>query len=427
MASEFGDLTIQHENDIPIFWIYFFCATILALPLLVGSIDFLNLFKIGIEFELGSLIFVGVMFLASILFLRHSLLITYLLFKQKEHDFKNALKEHILSNLVELYGVKKSNIGFDKFLDAYTKTLRYEKLAKNYIKFIFILAFLLVMLKIVIFLSSNTEINFHSLIVQSSFIGFYAAFLSICWIVFDSFGAFKFERFVIKNKRLSGEFFWRNDELAQYMTQRMLKYFDDMKMVFDRISNKDFFDSLNDVIVSKFDLLKGFENTQKDILAHTKIGLEQNIKLLEKTALRQGEFIKVHTEILNAISRLNDSVKDLEMKLLTHYNRLNTILHTKSENLERSIDNFHSSLSKFDNSLKSFSIAIKDEQSQAMNAFRDSLIEGINAFKKAYDEELLLDIDNSSFERLETIKKDVIELEAEASKAIKNLENDTAN
>lgn len=429
MASEFGDIIANEESQS----FYLLYALLISPPLILlafGLLSFFEFFNFSLDISALTLAAWAIMLACASLFARHSSFIAYAVFVRDIDKFKQALKNYIVSNLVEFYGVKKSNASFSNFVYSYISVLRDTALAKSFNLAIFLLCAmsLLVYFGVLVFDESFDMLDSLLQILKNCiYILFYALFLAFWWLVSERLGLSRFDSFIARQEKLSGELFWRDNEFSQNVIARMLEHFDDIKLMLQAMSKQEFFTQLDGVIKSKFEVLKGFERTQQDMINQAKIGIEQNIKLLDKTALRQGEFIKIHTEILKGVSRLNESVSELELKFLTHYNRLSDILHNKSESLEKSIEKFHSSLALLDRSLKDFSLELNSEQNANLQAFRASLLEGVEAFRRAYDEEITKDIENSSMQTLEQLRKDVGELESEASQAIANLKDEQAS
>ena len=63
------------------------------------------------------------------------------------------------------------------------------------------------------------------------------------------------------------------------------------------------------------------------------------------------------------------------------------------------------------------------EQNAAMDAFKASLFEGANAFKNAYEQEIRASADDERDELIAELKKNISEIDKEASRIIKKIEN----
>ncbi|MFC2492290.1 MAG: hypothetical protein ACFNUJ_06435, partial [Campylobacter curvus] len=201
-------------------------------------------------------------------------------------------------------------------------------------------------------------------------------------------------------------------------------HFDDIKNMFKRVSNEEFFGRLDDMIEFKFSSYMQLQDLEKQIISEARVGLEQGVNLLNKTASKQDEFIKIHSDILKAISGFSAGIKEMELNLLTGYNKLSDISQEHSHTLDKNAAKFEQGLKMLEASLKEFSLKLINEQENAMRAFKESMLQGVGAFKNAYEQEIKNGERDKEREALILeLKKSIDEIDKEASLVIKKIEN----
>ncbi|CAD7286665.1 MotA/TolQ/ExbB proton channel family protein [Campylobacter suis] len=428
--AEFTDLALPHsQGNSPLTYFKIIFLPILAyIFVLLGYFDIVN-FKV----HLHTLLMMGFILVIALIFAKHSAELAYAKLAKSSDDFKLGLKNFIMSHLIEISGKKKSNAKFEQFLDDYTKDLRNDNFANICTGLFPMLGILGTFISIAIsmpsFDSSDTlglekEIGVLLNGIGTAFyVSVYGISLAIWWMFFEKLGLTKFERFANEQKRISSEFFWQKDELEQSFMSLTSRHFDDIRSVFARISNEEFFKNLDNVVGSKFASYKNLQELEQKIISEAQVRVDQNLRLLSKAGLKQEEFLKVNSDIYRALSEFNSSLRDVELKFSTHYNRLNDLNNDRIGGLEKSIAKFDATLKGLDMSLKSFAVKVLEEQNRTLEAFKHSILEGIGEFKKVYDSEVLSEKEQKRNALLNDLKQDASELEKEIERVMKNLEN----
>lgn len=408
---------------------------IVALPFVLYAMILLSFFGFfGVRVGVDCVILSGIMLIIAMIFATQNADFAYSSFLKKADEFKSKLKEFIVANLLEISGVKKSNASFDEFLDSYTKDLRNDSLANIAAGIFATLGILGTFISIAISLpafSANDTIGLERDISRlligvgtAFYISIYGIILSLWWVFFERLGSSKFAKFILEQKMLSKQFFWQKNELEQRFMSMTSLHFDDIRSVFARISNEQFFTNLDNVVGNKFKSYSDLQALEQRMIGEAQIKIDQNIRLLNKAGAKQDEFVKIHTEILKAVLNLNTSLKEMQSSFSTEYNRLNDLMQERVSGFEKSVNKFDTNLKDLDLSLKNFAVKIIEEQNQAMSAFKSSVIEGVGAFKAVYEQEKApskADIERDLL--LESLKKSTTELNSEVERVMKNIEN----
>ena len=430
--NDFSDLAMPKaqagRSTFVNFKIIFFPLAIYVLALL-AYLGFINF-----QMKLHTIVMMGVILFVALLFTRHSAELAYSLFASKIDDFRASLKEFIISRLLEISGIKKSNAKFDDFLELYTRDFRNDNLASIGAAVFPMLGILGTFISIAISMPSFSSSTSGELekeigvllngVGTAFYVSIYGIFLALWWMFFEKIGMSKFEKFANEQRELSRQFFWQKDELEQRYMSAATSHFDDIKNMFKRVSNEEFFGRLDDMIESKFSSYMQLQDLEKQIISEARVGLEQGVNLLNKTASKQDEFIKIHSDILKVISGFSAGIKEMELNLLTGYNKLSDISQERSHTLDKNAAKFEQGLKMLETSLKEFSLKLINEQESAMRAFKESMLQGVGAFKNAYEQEIKNGERDKEREALiAELKKSIDEIDKEASLVSKKREN----
>ncbi|MCR4942851.1 MAG: hypothetical protein K5978_08715 [Campylobacter sp.] len=428
--ANFNSTTSSNEQNFGSPLTYF---KIVALPILIFILLVLGFLKL-IPFKVGlqTIIISGFILLIALFFARHNAYLAFAKLEQKSDEFKLCLKNFIMSHLLDIAGTQKSNVKFDEFFDDYVVVLRNDHAANIAAACFALLGILGTFISIALSLpsfSSNNAIGLEKEIASllsgvgtAFYISIFGIFLSLWWIFFEKIGQAKFDIFYREQKAKSREFFWQKDELEQRFMQMTARHFEDIRTVFARISDEEFFTNLDRVIGNKFDSYKSLQALEQKIISEAQVRVDQNIRLLSKAQSKQEEFLKTNSNILNAINDFNEGLKGVEFKFSTQYNRLNDLMQERMDSLDKNVVKFDNSLKTLDLSLKSFSIKILEEQNRTMDAFKNSMLEGINAFKVIYEQELPSQNDEKRSEMLDELKESAAQLDVEVEEIIKTIE-----
>ncbi|MBR8464865.1 MotA/TolQ/ExbB proton channel family protein [Campylobacter sp. faydin G-140] len=408
---------------------------IIFLPLIIYIFALLAYCKI-INFSIGlhTIVMMSVIFIFALIFSRHSAEFAYTLFVSKSDDFKTSLKEFIISHLLEFGGVKKANAKFDDFLDGYTKDFRNDNLAAIGVAVFPMLGILGTFISIAISMPSFSSSTSGELekeigvllngVGTAFYVSIYGIFLALWWMFFERIGMSKFERFANEQKQLSYQFFWQKEELEQQYMSTSVSHYAGFEKIFARIGNEEFFNRLDDTIEAKFNTFKELENLERKIIGEAKVGFDENVGLLAKISSRQDEFLAIHSSILKALVALNTTIKESQTQFVHQHTKISEIAQNRADSFERSLIKFNADLKTLELSLKNFAVKILDEQDMAMKSFRDSIFQGAQAFNAIYQQEIRSNGREKEREVLiAELKKSISEIDEEANRIIKNLEN----
>ncbi|MFL1706444.1 MotA/TolQ/ExbB proton channel family protein [Campylobacter sp. CCUG 57310] len=427
--NAFADLAIPETKGRRASFVY---LKIVFVPVLIYVVALLGYFK-KINFDIGlhTVIMMGVILVVALIFAKHSAELACCYFEQSGADFKRSLKEYIIKHLLVIGKDTKSNASFDDFVAYYTRNLRNENFASVGAGIFPMLGILGTFISIAIsmpeFNSSNTvglekEISILlSGVATAFYVSIYGIFLALWWIFFERYGMSKFETLVRRQKNATSDFFWSKEEIDKRYLQQSLTHFEKIGVIFEHVSNQEFFTELDRAINKKFQIFTDILKAEENAVKLSSESVKQTMNTLLKTTKEQRDLVKIHSEILNVINQFNRNIKDMQIKFSEQYNRLYEVGGDQISRLERSVSEIQSGVMSFNNSLHIFSNEILEKQKQAMDGFKDSLIDGVQAFKTAFDDEASLAYeDNSTL--ISELRKDIMKLDEEASEILESIE-----
>ncbi|WP_169974913.1 MULTISPECIES: MotA/TolQ/ExbB proton channel family protein [unclassified Campylobacter] len=404
---------------------------IVFLPIAIYVIVLLGYFKV-IDFKVGlhTVIMMGIILFIALIFAKNSAELAYCHFEQSGADFKRNLKEYIIKHLLVIGKDTKSNASFDDFVEYYTRNLRNENFASVgagiFPMFGILGTFISIALSMPEFNSSNTiglekEISMLlSGVATAFYVSIYGIFLALWWIFFEKYGMSRFEILVRRQKNSTSSFFWTKEEIDRRFLQENLSHFEKIGVIFEHVSNQEFFAELNKTIDNKFKVFSDIVKTEGDAVKLSSEHIKQTMTALLKSSKDQRDLVKIHAEILNVINKFNINIKDMQMKFSEQYNKLYDVGNERILKLEKSVIDLENNIKNFNTSLNTFSDEILEKQKQAMDGFKTSLIEGMSAFKEAFNEENIAYDDNINL--INELKQDIDELDKEASEILQTIE-----
>ena len=413
-------------------------AKIVALPVLIYVTILAGYFGYIKGFELGlhTVILMGVILLVALIFARNSAELAYCYFEQSGSEFKRSLKEYIIDHLLVIGKETKSNASFDDFVAYYSRNLRNENFASVGAGIFPMLGILGTFISIAIsmptFSSSNVEgleaeiANLLSGVATAFYVSIYGIFLALWWIFFEKYGTSRFESLVSVQKASTSAFFWTQEEIDRKHFEENLKYFEKMGTIFEYVCNQEFFTELDRAINTKFRIFADIMQNEKDAVKLSSENIKQTMNTLLRSSKDQKDLVKVHAEILNAVGRFNNNFKDMQVKFSEQYNRLYDVGSERITRLEKSVSDIEGNIRKFNLSLQSFSSQILEQQNRAMEAFKNSLVSGMSAFREAFDEEASVNYTHDS-KNIEELKQEVSELDKQANEILQTIEQTNQN
>ncbi|MGP1484708.1 MAG: MotA/TolQ/ExbB proton channel family protein [Campylobacter sp.] len=408
-------------------------AKIIALPVFIYLVVLAGYFGYidGFEIGLHTVVLMGAILLVALVFGRNSAELAYCYFEQSGSDFKRSLKEYIINHLLVIGKETKSNAGFDDFVAHYTRNLRNENFASVGAGVFPMLGILGTFVSIAIsmpsFSSSNVEgleteiANLLGGVGTAFYVSIYGIFLALWWIFFEKYGTSRFESLVSVQKASTSAFFWTKEEIDRKYFEENLKYFEKMGTIFEYVCNQEFFVELDKTINNKFRIFTDIMQNERDAVKISSENIRQTMNTLLRSSKDQKDLVKVHADILNAVGKFNNNFKDMQVKFSEQYNRLYDVGSERITRLERSVADIEGSIRKFNLSLQGFSAEILEQQSRAMDGFKNSLVSGMQAFREVFDDEA-----NSAYSDktsdIDELKKDFDEIDKQANEILQTIE-----
>ena len=409
-------------------------AKIIALPVLIyvavvaGYFGYIDGFEVGLH----TVVLMGAILLVALVFARNSAELAYCYFEQSGSDFKRSLKEYIIAHLLVIGKDTKSNASFDDFVVYYTRNLRNENFASVGAGVFPMLGILGTFISIAISMPSFDSSSVQGLeaeiatllggVATAFYVSIYGIFLALWWIFFEKYGTSRFESLVSVQKASTSAFFWTQEEIDRKHFEENLKYFEKMGTIFEYVCNQEFFTELDKTINNKFRVFTDIMQNERDAVKISGENIKQTMNTLLRSTKDQKDLVKVHAEILNAIGRFNNSFKDMQVKFSEQYNRLYDVGSERITRLERSVSYIEGSIKKFNLSLQNFSSTIMEQQNRAMEGFKNSLVNGMHAFRKVFDEEGSVAYTADQTIDINELKEEVRELDEKANEILQTIE-----
>lgn len=409
-------------------------AKIIALPVLIyvavvaGYFGYIDGFEVGLH----TVVLMGAILLVALVFARNSAELAYCYFEQSGSDFKRSLKEYIIAHLLVIGKDTKSNASFDDFVVYYTRNLRNENFASVGAGVFPMLGILGTFISIAISMPSFDSSSVQGLeaeiatllggVATAFYVSIYGIFLALWWIFFEKYGTSRFESLVSVQKASTSTFFWTQEEIDRKHFEENLKYFEKMGTIFEYVCNQEFFTELDKTINNKFRVFTDIMQNERDAVKISGENIKQTMNTLLRSTKDQKDLVKVHAEILNAIGRFNNSFKDMQVKFSEQYNRLYDVGSERITRLERSVSDIEGSIKKFNLSLQNFSSTIMEQQNRAMEGFKNSLVNGMHAFREVFDEEGSATYTADQTIDINELKEEVRELDEEANEILQTIE-----
>ncbi len=400
------------------------CAVFaLAVAAFLGHIDF--------KIEPATLALMGICLLFALIFARHNAEYASSFLEQQKDEFKQALKAYIMRNFLKIGKETKSNASFDDFAKAYVKGARNENFAAIAVSVFATMGILGTFIAIALFVPNFASSDLESLereislflggVGNAFYIAIYGIFLALWWIFFERFGLNKIERLLYRQKNATSNFFWTKEELEQRYFTQGLAHFEKIGIIFEQVSNEDFFKELNYSIERKFGLFQEMLNVEEKAIHISNEHIKQNMNELNRAQKNQKDLGRVYFELGEAISSLNSSIKEINTRMSEQYNHLNDISTAKTQHLDKTLAAFGEKVESLKRSFGYYQDLMLANQEKIFQGFKQTLIQGIREFKEAYEDEKHID---GGLELMSKLKAEISQLDNEASEVIAKLNSD---
>lgn len=422
----FSELNLSETNATQTRLIY---LKIVILPTIFYAVFLLGYFKyINFEVALHTVIMMGVIYLISLIFARHSAELGCSIFKHQLDDFKRDLRKYIIKNLLTIGGEKRSNAGFDEFVENYSRHARNEHFASVGGIVFPMLGILGTFISIAISMPKFQTQNFNNLEIEISgllsgvgtafYISIYGIFLALWWLFFEKYGINKFEKIINRLRNDTSAFFWTKEDIEQRYLSESLRHFDKIGVIFNYVANEDFFNELNESVEKKFDIFKNILLTEEKAVKLSSEHIKHTADTLLRSQRDQKDIIKVHAEILNILHTFSSNLKELQLDFSKQYARLHDLSDDRLLKIQKAISSFEENIYKFNLSLNKFSEDILDKQKISMEGFQRSIFEGMKSFKEVFEKENSDIYDTNSEDIIDEYRKNVDKLDNEVNQVL---------
>lgn len=396
---------------------------VLALLAYFGYIDF--------KMELVTLVLMGFILLLALIFAKHNAEYASSAFEQQGDEFKQALKSYIMKNFLKIGREIKSNASFDDFANAYITHFRSENFATVASSIFATLGILGTFISIALFMPSFNTSDLSSLewaisqflsgVSNAFYIAVYGIFLSLWWVFFERFGRNKIQKLLYRQKNSTSNFFWTKEELEQRYFTQGLKHFDKIGVIFEQVSNEDFFKELNNSIERKFGLFQKMLSVEEKAIHLSNEHIKQNMNELHRAQKNQKDLSRVYLELGDSINTLQHSLKEISTRMSEQYNHLLNISNERIAHLDKTLAGLDEKIENFKRSFGYYQDLMLSNQEKVFMGFKQSLIQGMKEFKEAYEDEKNID---DSIELMSKLKADMTKLDNEASEVITKLKEE---
>ncbi|NDJ26416.1 hypothetical protein CQA38_04710 [Campylobacter sp. MIT 12-5580] len=414
---------LKERKDFLVYSKIVFFPILLYLFFVAGYFSYID-FKV----ELRDLILMGVILFIALFFARHNAEYASCIFWQQKDEFKQALKRYIMKNFLSIGKETKSNASFDDFAYTYIRFNRNENFASIAPSSFAVMGILGTFISIALSMPSfkGSDLSsfelalseFLSSISTAFYVSIYGIFLALWWVFFEKFGQSKIQKLLDRQKSSTSGFFWSKEELEQrYLTQG-LKHFEKIAVIFEQVSNEEFFKELDHSIERKFGLFQEMLNVEEKAIRVSSEHIKQTMSELNRAHRNQKDLSKIYLEMTTNINTLNQNLKEITARMSEQYNRLLDVSSEKTQHLDRTLLSLDEKIENFKRNFEHYQDLMLENQEKIFIGFKNSLLQGMREFKEVYEEERSID---DKIEMMSQLKAEMNELDNEASEVIAKL------
>ncbi|QWU79923.1 hypothetical protein DU474_03490 [Campylobacter novaezeelandiae] len=430
-SEEISELILPESKENKGYLVY---LKIILIPTILYILILLGYFgKISFKVEIHTVVMTGIIFITALIFARHNAEYAYSIFEQQKNEFKQALKRYIMKHFLTIGKDTKSNANFNDFAYNYIKGARNENFASigsAIFPMMGILGtFVSIALSMPNFNSSDTASLEHEIslllngVGTAFYVSIYGIFLALWWIFFEKYGMSKIQKLLNRQKNSTNDFFWTKEEIDQRYLRESLEHFDKIGAIFKQVSNNDFFKELDHAIDRKFSIFQDMLNVEEKAIRLSSEHIKQTMGELSRAQRDQRDLGRLYSEMLNAVGILNQNLKEISTRMSEQYNRLLDISSEKIAHFDKTLSSFDEKVQHFQKGFELYEKSMLENQEKIFNTFKTSLFEGMQKFKEIYEEERNID---EQIEVMNTLKKEIEELDKETSEVISKLEDNNS-
>lgn len=402
---------------------------VIFLPFMLFAIVFCGyLGYIDLKVSIVELSLITCIFLIALIFAKYNAEYTSSIFEQQKDEFKQALKRYIMKNFLTIGKETKCNASFDDFALSYMRDFRNENFSAIASAIFPLLGILGTFISMAFYIPSFTNLNASSLeqdmsrllsgVASAFYICIYGVFLSLWWIFFERFGKIKIQVLLDRQKNATSSFFWSKEELRQRYLEKSSQHFDKIAIIFEQVSNEDFFKELDHSIERKFGLFQEMLNVEEKAIRVSSEHIKQSMTELSRAHRNQRDLSKVYLEMTNNISTLNQNFKDISSRMAEQYNRLLDVSQDRISHLDKTLLMLDERIDALKKNFESYQISMLENQEKVFSGFKNALIHGMREFKEIYEEEKSID---DKIDMMTQLRQEMSELDNEASEVIAKL------
>lgn len=424
--KEVSELVLPEIKERKGFLVY---AKIVFLPILVYACALLAYFHyIAFKIVLMDLVLMGLILCVALIFARHNGEYASNILEQQKDDFKQALKRFIMKNFLSIGRETKCNSSFDDFANSYIKNARNESFASIAPACFVLMGILGTFISIALSLPNfkvddisalESEISALLNSVGTSFyVSIYGIFLALWWSFFEKFGTSKMNALIERQKNATSSFFWSKEEIEQRYISAGIKHFEKIGLVFEQVSNEDFFKELDTAIERKFGLFQEMLGVEERAIKVSSEHIKQTMSELQRAHRNQKDLGKIYLEMTNAVAALNQNLKETSARMSEQYNRLIDISNEKTIHLDKTLVSLEEKIDNFKRSFEYYQNAMLENSERAFSGFKIALMQGMREFKEVYEEEKNID---DNIEMMNQLKSEISELDDETNKLMEKM------
>ncbi|MCI6989727.1 MAG: MotA/TolQ/ExbB proton channel family protein [Campylobacter sp.] len=372
------------------------------LKIIFAPVAFFVVFALGyfdiisLKVELHSIVMMAFLLLIALIVARHNAEYGCRLFEDRIEVFKKNLKDYIMSHLIVIGNRKKSNAGFDDFVEEFVRDIRnenYSRVASGVFPMLGILGtFISIAISMPEFSSTNID-GLETEIAQllggvgtAFYISIYGIFLALWWIYFEKRGMSRFEKLLFKYKNATRNFFWQNEEITQGLLVEIISKSERTTNILNNAFQGDFSENFTSALNAKFANFKSIIELEESSIKSANSKLVDISNILARSAEIEDSFNKNQAKIISSIDSLAKNIAIIQSNLSKEYKDMIAHNNSKIEQLDELTTAFSKALFGFEQNLSSVKQDINDTYEKSNAKFQKVISDEIAKLKGEFDE-----------------------------------------